>query len=487
MEGQNHIGIYIRNNSATVVCLSTRGHEQKLIGCLSVRNEPNEQAEGVAGGVVKLAELIGKKCQEKFPQYKQWDASVSIDCAMYMQHGVHSEFTEVKQISQTIRFDTEEAIASDISNIALAFRVMSTDAGGSELSVFTLDKKILSDIITALGGIGIDPMAVEPDIVSLSRYALKKIPRESEPKGTLFAVFSDHNGYMAGFSGNQKQTIMRTFLAGSAADRTSLLARELPITTALSKSDEPIKSVAVFDSAEKVNVQQLAEKVRMETVSIDLTADAAVAESLTDCSDKVGFAIAYGCAVGQVERENIVNFRNDFMPYQGKKKRLEKLVKIVCVAAALLLVTAGAYFQARLHQTNKYRQQLQAKLEKEYSAVMMGKKITAKTDALKSLDSTYRRIENIRSGKGGTGEESITSQLTAIMDAINKIAKQTALAIESISITGNEIRIVGDTSSRQNTQIFFEALKKNKFEMGQQRLDTKGGRDIFTVAVIPKR
>ena len=50
---------------------------------------------------------------------------------MFMQHNVHSKFNDPKQIAATVRFDAEEALATDISDLAIAFKITSSNQAGS--------------------------------------------------------------------------------------------------------------------------------------------------------------------------------------------------------------------------------------------------------------------------------------------------------------------------------------------------------------------
>ena len=219
-----------------------------------------------------------------------------------------------------------------------------------------------------------------------------------------------------------------------------------------------------------------------------IEAAAAGPEALADCAGPVGFAIAYGAALSHLEKAQSVNFRNDFMPYQGRKVRLQKAMKFSSVSVVVLMLAAGVYFQLQLRQENKYRNQLFEKLETQYSAVMFGKKPLAKSDPVKKLEGELRRIESVKKGLlSVTGEESISAKLTLVLEAFNKCAAQTNLNIDSISITTKTISIAGDTSSRENTLKLFDAIRNSGLEILQQYLDAKGGRDNFSITVMPKK
>ncbi|MDD5064760.1 MAG: hypothetical protein PHQ35_08405 [Phycisphaerae bacterium] len=477
METQNYLGIYLSKSSATVVCLSGRA----VLGCFSVAVEETQQQTPQ-----ELARLITEGCTKR--EWKFSEAAVALDCSIFMQHSVRSKFNDPKQIAATIRFDAEEVLGMDITDLAIAFKVTSDSPAGSSLTVFTAKKKQLSDILTALQTNNIDPVTIEPDVNCLSRFISQtlSLPPDSHP---LFCVLSDSSGYFLAFSQSRAALAMRTFLVRSGQNRNDLLAREVPMTAALLSGDKPVNSVKVFDSTGSVDCPQLSNRLTIEVSPIDLIAAAATApEALADCAGPVGFVIAYGAALSHLEKAHSVNFRSDFSPYQGKKVRLQKAMKVSSISAVVLMLAAGLYFQMQLWQQNSYRNQLYKKFEKQYAAVMFGKKPPDKTSPVKKLEGELRRIENVRKGLlSVTGEEAISAKLTLVLEAFNKCAEQTNLNVDSITIAAKTIRITGDTASRGNTLKLFDAIRQSSLDITQQNLDAKGGRDNFSITVEPKK
>jgi hypothetical protein len=481
VKGQNYLGIYLGKDTATVVCVGLEGRNHSVLGCFSISVEKTEGQK-----LQELERLITEGCAERDLQFSE--VAVALDCAIFMQHNVHSEFSDPKQIAATIRFDAEEALAMDITDLAIAFKTTSSDQTGSKLAVFTAQQKQLSDIILSLQSNNIDPITIEPDVNCLSRFILQNIslPQDSH---SLFCALSRDSGYFIAFGKSQETLALRTFLVSPTQDRAELLAREVPVTTTLVGTEGPINYIKAFDSTGSANYQQISEKLGIEVGSIDL-AEAATTdpETLADCTDPVDFAIAYGAALSQLEKVQSVNFRNDFMPYQGKKVRLQKTLKFLSVSMIVLMLAMGLYFQLQLLQKNKYRSQLRKKFEKEYSAVMLGKKPPPKSSPAKKLAGELRRIRDVKSGQLSiTGEESISAKLTLVLEAFNKCAAQTNLNIETITITNKNIGITGDTSSSKNTLKLFDAIRKSKLEILQQSLYTKGGRNNFRITVEPKK
>jgi len=481
MEPQNYLGIYLSKDTATVVCLGSQGRDGKVLGCFSVSVEEQEEQKQQM-----LANLIARGCAER--ELKFSEVAVALDCAMFMQHNVHSEFSEPKQIAATIRFDTEEALAADVTDVAIAFEITSSDQAGSALTVFTAQRKTLSDVLLSLQQYNIDPVTIEPDVNCLSRFIRQNIslPEDLHP---FFCALSRRNGYFVvpadEKQGAQKTSAVRTFLVGPTQTRTELLAREVSVTIALVETGEAINCLKVFDSAGSVNYQQLGEKLGIEAGGIDWLQSAGVEPAaLADCADPVDFAIAYGAALAPLEKAQSINFRSDFMPYQGKKLRLQKALKLAAVSVTVLAFAVGVYFQSQLFRTNKDRRELFKRLEADYS-VVMGKKPSAKSNLARKLESELRRIEK-ESGPGD--KESVSARLTLVLEAFNKYAAQARrmdLNIDSVTIT-SKISIVGDTSSLRNTLIFFDAVKE-KLEISKESVSTKDRRNHFSITVVPKK
>ena len=491
MESQNYLGIYISKDTATVVCLALIGRHEKVLGCFSVSVDEQEQAK-----LQVLAGLIARGCAERNLEFSE--VSAALDCAMFMQHSVHSEFTDPKQIAATVKSDTEEALATDIADVALAFEITSSGQAGSELTVFTAQRKILSEVLLSLQQYNLDPVTIEPDVNCLSRLiAAKASSAQSRQPGTLFGILSGRNGYLIAptvstGAGPQKASTTRTFLVGPTQNRGALLTREVLVTAALVGGGEPINHLKVFDSAGTVDHQQLGEKLGHDKIEgVDWLAAEAESRNTADCADTVDFAIAYGAAMAHSEKGqgHRVDFRDDFSPFQGKKIKMQKALKFAAISVTGLLIFVGLYFQTQLFTINKYRRALSDKFAKDYKAVMLGQKPPEDVkSAVRKLGSELRRIRDAKKGLITIkGEKSISSKLTLVLTAFNKCAAQTNLNIKTISITARDIIIIGDTSSRPNTLKFFNTVKNNGLEISREFFELKGASDTFSITVVPRK
>jgi hypothetical protein len=484
VESGNHLGIYWSKNKATVVCLAPPGRERKLLDCFSVSVEGQEQ------GQQALADRITQVCRERKIRFTE--AAVALGCAAFMQHTVHSEFSDPKRIAATIRFDTEETLATDISDMAVAFRVTSTSEEGANLDVFTAQRAVLSDILLSLQSNGIDPVAVDPDVCCLARYLVEyaKTP-ETPEQSTLYAMLSDSRGYLVAVSGSQQASVLRTFMIGSAQERTGLLVRETLVTTGLAENAHPVSQLCVFDAAGGLRTEFLSEGTGLKVSTCDLAGLAgAKPGDAADGPNAVDLALACGAALAPAEKTNSVNLRNDHMPYLGKKRRQQNAVRLLSISVTILLLAVGVYFHSQLIRVNKQRESLRDKLEVDYLAVMPGEK-KLPTPMKRAVEELEKAQRYLRAEKTGHNQGSVSGMLTLILQGFCDCARQTDLNVGSITITATNIVIVADTSSRQNTQnavkVMRTMMKEAGIIVGQEKMGGGTERDTFTITAEPAK
>ena len=483
MESKNALGIYITSDKAAILCadLSTSA----VIDYFEVSIESSEEAD-----MTVLADLIAAGCTDRNLQFSE--VALAMDCSMFMQHNIHTRFKDPKQIASTVRFDTEEALATDVSNTAIAFEIASTSEEGSQLTVFTAEHNLLSQIIISLQRNNIDPVAIEPDVSCLSKIIRRKISASQDSK-TLFCMLSGQKCYLIAPPADPAEAgmFMRSFLIGDRQDRPELLEKQLSLTLAVTADD--INCIRIFDSNDSPDYHWLGEKNRIKTEKLVLADLLNIQQqTIDDCKNPVDLAIAFSAAISCAQKTRDVNFRNDFMPFEGKKIRFRKTVKILSICFTICFLAAGFYFQWRLLTESMLpTRQLQKKFASEYSIVMPGKKMPTRSSPVKALNKELRRIKDIKSGRlSATGEKSIASKLVLVLKAFNQCAAETKLQIDKLTITAKTMNVDGSTlstSSRKNTIKLRQAISKNQLKISYQTLESKGGRDNFRMIPEPQR
>jgi hypothetical protein len=275
--------------------------------------------------------------------------------------------------------------------------------------------------------------------------------------------------------------LQRTFIISPGQDRNKLLLRQAPLSIARLDSQVRLSKLLLIDSVGSLDSIQIGATLSLPAQIADITPPEGVANSVT-------FISACGAALSHLSKEPHISFRNDFMPYLGTRRRIEKTLKIVSVSICVLFVALGLNLQLKLFQKNKPVKQLRQKFTADYLAALPEKKkMPPKLSiAKRDLERSLNHIERIKKGLlSDTGEKSVPAKLTSILNSFNAVASKVNLQIEKISITGRNITIIGDTSSRSNTLILLKEIKKSMI-LQQERLGTKNGRDTFTITAIPR-
>jgi len=472
VESQNGLGIYIGKSRATVVCIQ----KNKAVDSFSVTADAADSADLKA-----LMHQVAKACVAR--KWKYAEVSVALDSALFMQHPVHSEFSNPKQINATVRFDTEEVVATDIANLAVAFQVIKTDDNGSHLNVYTAQHGPLSDIVQTLQSHGMDPVHIMPDVSCLTRMIEQNLDSRVPP-GTdaLFALVSENSGYFLRYSESLGVRPVRAFLVRSQQNKTDLLAREA-FTTMASDGATRIGQMFVFDAADEVDTEALAKKSGVPVSGMEWFSASPWGQAARDSdADAVHCAIAYGAACPGGPRTWTLNFRNDFMPYQGGRLRMQSALKWVCISVTLLLLAVGGRLQATWFQARADREALREKLSDDYFAVMPGRKMPS--NPVRALDKEIREIKALKSGQISlNSNQSTLAKLTLILKAVNQSYRKTGLAVDSISIGRSAIKITGSTSNTSGRLQFREALKQVGFRPVENFSEPKGGRAPFSITI----
>jgi len=193
--------------------------------------------------------------------------------------------------------------------------------------------------------------------------------------------------------------------------------------------------------------------------------------------------------LANLEKDQTINFRSDFMPYLGKKLRMQKTLRLASISLVVVMLAAGVFFQMKLFYKIKPIKEKRSKFTEDYLAVMIDEEeLPSKITPLKALQKEVRRIKDAKRGLlSVTGEKSVALKLTMVLEAFNQCAVQTNLQIEKISVLSRNISIQGSTSSRKNTIKLKQALEKNNLEISGEQVEPEGGRDNFRITVIPKK
>ena len=476
MSENGSLGLFLSKNKAVAVWISS-GSDAAVLHTMNVmpaEDEPSTMALQAARTVTRA----GFEFDEAF---------VAIDCGYYTQYKLRSEFSDYNQVESTIKFDTEEAAATDATNLAVTFDITGKNPIGSEVTVYAADRQLLTDILMDVQEGSLDPSLIEPDGVCLAR-ALSHDPQMANHTDTVFVVLSSCNCYLIRPQANFAPTV-RTFLVGEGQHVTNVLSREIMLVAGAADPAQPIKSVALMGHVDAIDKNLLAQRsglaVRIEQPEKEIARTGTLEDGIA-CHELM---IAYGAALAAKTRGHKTDFRCDFMPYQGRRKILEGSLRLIGISLTVLLVAVAVFFQLKAFRMNRETGKLQTKLLSEYKAVTYGKSPPRGMSVASSLNRELVRAKQMETGMGSGDDKSVPAKLTFFFEAVNKTPKNVDINIKQITITERSMKVVGDTNSRSATETLFNQIKNHsRITMnGETMRDSGGGRDAFQFNVEPKK
>ena len=486
MEQNNCLGIYLSKKRATAVLLSRRGSPPEVLRCFSVQDDAdhdsNEQSRQGPSPAAQVAQMLASE------GLQYGEVAVSLDCTLYTQHNLHSEFTEHKQIANTIIFDAEEALARDATDMALTFTIASTDSTGSQATVFAADRAVLNEMLDGLQAADLDPTAIEPDILCLARFLEQNLslPKDANP---LFVLFSDRACHIIKPQDHQLGPLVRSFVISASQNKTAVLTREIPLTLASMNLEKPVDSLFVADqSSDQPDIKALSKTTGIPAQTLDPAALARADKSLlADCDSQVEFAMACGAAIAEIKHIKPSDFRQSFAPYQGKKMILQRTLRATSVFVTISMIALGLYFQLKVIRINGYVDDYDRNMRRDYAKAMYGVRPRSDMSILRQLSRKHSQIQNIKKGDFGD-EGSVPAKLRYMLEAINKAPAQISLQVGSIDVTTKSMGLTGSTNRRSSTLALFDSFKKHpKLTKKYESYDKVLNRDKFTIHLSLKK
>ena len=477
MSEKPSLGLFLSKDKAAAVWVSL-GSDSTVVRKLTVVSGEDDSAV-----IAMQAARAVMQQSEGFDE-----AFAAIDCGLYTQYKLHSEFDDYHQVESTIKFDAEEAAATDAMNLAVAFDITGKAAVGSEVTVYTADRQLLTDMLLDMQGASLDPGFMEPDVVCLAR-ALSHCANLSERTDAMFVMLSPSSCYMIRPHANYAPQ-GRTFLIRQGQDVSGLLWRELMLGLGASDPAEPLTSIILMGKLDNVDIEALAQRTGLDVQT------AAPEKELVNTLDSDAemapheLLIAYGAALAGRTRGHKTDFRRDFMPYQGRQKAVQSNLRLISISLTILLVSIAVFFQLKTFRMKSYAGELRKELIAEH------KKIGLRPRDGESFGSRYatltraiREAQQMEEGLGPGGDKSVPGKLGSFFEALNQTPPNVDVQIQQITITERSMSIKGDTNSRSGTLAFFNQLKNHpRINVSSERLTAgAGGRDGFEITLEPEK
>lgn len=473
MESKFVIGIAVGRQEAEVVVLDISKPEPQATDRFRVSPEPD------ASELLSLGSAVARAVRAKTLLYEE--AVVSLRSDYFAQYPLRSAFSEPRQIDHTIKYDAEEAAATDASSLAVAYEVVRVRPDGADVMVYAADRQTLTDLLLDLQGEGLDPVMMEPEAVSLAR-ALEQVSPSFRETGTLFVWLCGEQCLLLKNANKGRAVYFRRVLLAGKDDLADSLARQIQLTLAGWACGDPIETIVLAGETERIRPEVLSQKLShpVKTETLRWPGE--------QSADPVLAAAAWGAALSSIHRGRRADFRRDFLPYQGRRKMLQKSLRTLSISLTVIFAAVGLYFQMKSLRLQTYMARLDEKVAAEYKGCMYGQKPPSNQPILTRLRNVLRQVRQRQEGFGGGDEGSVPARLTFLMEALNKTPSSVDMQIQQISITERTIRLIGDTDGRRSTLQLLDEFKKHpKLDVESNQISPAPPRDKFEIVLQTKK
>ncbi|MBN1765712.1 MAG: hypothetical protein JW860_10675 [Sedimentisphaerales bacterium] len=395
--------------------------------------------------------------------------SLALGGSFYQSQSHHSQFTQTQQIDETLRYDIEEDFAIDSDNIALCYKKKASPENdledGSDLLVFTSDRKILTDILNRFEQADLDALTTEPDCVSWlhflqSRNVCSKLSAE---QSLIAAGWTSENLYILVLDASGQPVLARSLLCSGAAQALDLLSGEIARTRAtLPAGQQPrllLYHPVDLDANEMNKIAQHNKLKPLPLPDIDMAG-----------------ACAAGAAIGWLNHQNTTtDFRKDNLQAKtlvtGRKHALLGLGTVI----SLLMLTWILIMS--MHSRNFHQMQNEAEkdLINAWKLAFPGKS-TAKLDPRKIPGDIRGRLKEVKQKYGAydvnSQPDTASNTLRLLFQALNQ-AEEKGVLPEAFDLQIKNISVDGDSATLDGSvpdMVSLEMLQK-AFETPDTQLE----------------
>lgn len=473
MESRFVIGIAIGRQEAEAAILDISRAEPEVSDCFRIIPESE------TSGALSLGAAVGRAIRAK--NVPTEEVIVSLRSDFFAQYPLRSAFSDPRQIDHTIKYDAEEAAAADASALAITYEILRTRPDGADVMVYAADRQALTDLLLDLQGEGVDPVMMEPEAVSLAR-ALEEVSPAFEKPEILFVWVYGEQCLLLKNANKGRGVYFRRVLLSGKEDLTEPLVRQVQLTLAGWSCGEPVESVVLTGEVHRVRTQILSERLSVPVTLENLRwpTGPSAEPSMT--------AAAWGAALSSLHRSRRADFRRDFFPYQGRRKMLQKSLRMLSISLTVIFAAIGLFFQMKALRIQTYAARLNEKTVAEYKGCMFGQTPPPNQPILTRLRNVLRQVRQRQEGFGAGDEGSVPARLTFLLEALHKTSPSVDLQIQQISITERTIRLSGDTDGRRSTLQLLEEFKKHpKLDVESNQISPAPPRDKFEIVLQTKK
>ncbi|MBN2063260.1 MAG: hypothetical protein JW745_00545 [Sedimentisphaerales bacterium] len=416
-------------------------------------------------GIEQLREVSRKMSGNK-------PVALALGGTLYMSHDHRSEFEDIQQAAQTLRFDIEDSLAVDADNIAVSYQEKPTLTSTVDMIVYTASRSVLTEIFEMMEQEGSDPLAAMPVSAAWQYYLLN-----------------------AGCTGQSA-----IYLGRSAGDLQLMVLNDngQPVTC----RKFPISGDQTFYETLKLELNRccltaltgmVVEKLYYHSDGISLTLVSDMASDLgleLEALPQESFvrAAATGAALAIQKDTPACNFRADDMePVSIKKDRFK--AKLVMSALVCAFLCSWIFWNAVY--TVRYNSLVEDSA-KNIAAAADACRVSTRSAAKIPVDIERKLMsfKQMLSGTGTLNSESAVNTFNLTLNALSRLNNEFDLVVSSMTFKPEEVKpFSGSVADLEALEELRRVLTDDKSGLAiiQETSNNTGERQSFEMPLAPGR
>ena len=379
--------------------------------------EPAEDMESNNHGLELLMSLCDSMGSPKAP-------ALALGGNLYMSHDHRSEFEDIQQAAQTLKFDIEDVLAVDAEKIATCFQEKPTNSTNIDMIVYTAERSKLQEIFEQLESSGSDPFAAMPSVVAWQKYLSTTKQVTSSP--TAYIGRCGSTVYLMVFNSHGEPVISRKFPDVDNSKFYQIIEIELNRCSITIPSGESLTNL--YYHSENISEENISSIAKDLGLNLQTIAEPSFAK-----------AAAIGAALSIQKGKTACNFRADNLePVSIKKSRKNALYAMSALASLIIISWIGIM----AINTGKYRQ-----MEKDATSYIKeaGRFCRVKSRKIANLHQDIERerdrIKKVASGQNVGNANSATNTMNLTLKALSRLNPEFDLVVNTMAFKPGEVKV----------------------------------------------
>lgn len=409
-------------------------------GAVGGATSPNDAVLAADHGPAELVPQL-RQTHRRLPP-----VALSLAGALYHAQVHHSDFTDLRQIRQTIKFDVEEDSTFDAESLAVCFQTAAPAAEGTNLIVYSLQRTRCQEILDQFEQAGLDPLVAEPDIAAWVHYLtrLAQLPAD-EP---VLAVAAPPGGlYLVLLAADRAVLLARSLLCPSPEHVSQTLATEIRRSLALWPENQQPQRIHYHPGGlVRGQVETLLAEVKLPWQPLP--------------EPDLDVACALGVAVGWLNRTTAADFRADGMPVRTVLAARRRALYGLAAAAVLLL--AALLFAVKTY-ANRCQSQYALANERLGQAYLdaAGKPPAPSVNMARMIGNLHRQWHNAAVRQGVQAQTNSASHtFTLLFNTLASLGEEFDLRLDLVRLSPKDALLQGSIPNLETQFVLDAAIRR---------------------------